>query len=380
MSVAIDAFLEGLDADPVHHVDEALGFAVAALEVAGDELLDPLRNVGACERGPDNLPQRRARSSAGLALVSADLDLVPLLAVLVDAEDADVSDVVVAAGVHAARDVEVELADVVKVIEVVEALLDGLGHRDRLGVGERAEVAARAGDDVGEQPDVGRGEAELARLAPERGQVRFSHVGENQVLLVRDAQLAERIAIGEIGDRLHLLACHVARRNAGLLEGERDGGVPGHLVSMHVAPFPALETGPAERLDRRQAFVARTGEARFDAPHVFLGQRSRAVLASGPLGFDFLAELVGAALLDQDLDARLPDVVAPAVAVVDAQDRLEVREQMRPGQKLPYDLAEDRGAPEPPADDHPEADLPGFVRSEEHTSELHSRGLTSYAV
>jgi hypothetical protein len=50
MSVAIDAFLEGLDADPVHHVDEALGFAVAALEVAGDELLDHLRNVGACDR------------------------------------------------------------------------------------------------------------------------------------------------------------------------------------------------------------------------------------------------------------------------------------------------------------------------------------------
>src|SRR3954469_6144159 len=126
MNVAIDAFLEGLEADAMHHVDEALGFAVAAFEVAGDELLDHFGDVGACERGPDDPAQRRARrdfARPGLSLVAADLDLVPLLAVLVDAEDADVADVVMPAGVHASRDVQVELADIVQVVEVVEALL-----------------------------------------------------------------------------------------------------------------------------------------------------------------------------------------------------------------------------------------------------------------
>ena len=44
-----------------------------------------------------------------------------------------------------------------------------------------------------------------------------------------------------------------------------------------------------------------------------------------PLRFDFLAELFGAALLDQNLDARLVDVVAPAVAVVDPEDRFARR-------------------------------------------------------
>src|SRR5436190_6480575 len=126
MSVAIDAFLEGLEADAMHHVDEALGFAVAPLEVAGDELLDHVGDVGPRERGPDHLAQRRARrdfAGAGLSLVPADLDLVPLLAVLIDAEDADVADVVVPAGIHASRNVEVELADIVQVIEIGEALL-----------------------------------------------------------------------------------------------------------------------------------------------------------------------------------------------------------------------------------------------------------------
>src|SRR5258708_30057706 len=43
-------------------------------------------------------------------------------------------------GVHASGNVEIDFADVVQVIEIVEALLDGLGHRDRFGVGERAEI------------------------------------------------------------------------------------------------------------------------------------------------------------------------------------------------------------------------------------------------
>jgi hypothetical protein len=62
----------------------------------------------------------------------------------------------------------------------------------------------RAGDDVGEQPDVGRGEAlRLGRL-PHREEVALPHVGEDQVLLVRDAQLAEAVALGQVGDEFHL--------------------------------------------------------------------------------------------------------------------------------------------------------------------------------
>src|SRR2546425_12546516 len=103
MSVAINAFLERFDADALHHVDEALGFAVAPVQVGLDEALDDVGNIGAREGRSDYFSKRSRR------LIPADLDLVPLLAVLIDAQDADVPDVVVAAGVHAARDVQVEL-------------------------------------------------------------------------------------------------------------------------------------------------------------------------------------------------------------------------------------------------------------------------------
>jgi hypothetical protein len=49
ISVAIYGFLEGFDADAVHHVDEALGVAVAAREVALDQLFDHVGDLGARE-------------------------------------------------------------------------------------------------------------------------------------------------------------------------------------------------------------------------------------------------------------------------------------------------------------------------------------------
>src|SRR6185503_4465354 len=136
ISLSIDPFLERGDADTLHDVDETLHLAVPVLEVALDQLFHHVRDFGARKGRTENLAER------GRRLISADLDLVPLLAVLIDAEDADMADVVVTAGVHAARDVEIELADVEQIVEIVEAVLDRLRYRDRLGVGERAEVAA----------------------------------------------------------------------------------------------------------------------------------------------------------------------------------------------------------------------------------------------
>src|SRR5688572_31527996 len=106
IKVGIDVSLERLGAGAVHDVDEALVLAVAQLEVGFDHALDHIRHVGARERGTDHLAKRRAGAEPGLTLVTANFDLVPLLAVLIDAEDADMPDVVVAAGVHAARDVQ----------------------------------------------------------------------------------------------------------------------------------------------------------------------------------------------------------------------------------------------------------------------------------
>src|SRR5438874_514431 len=151
ISAAINPLLERFDADAMHHVDEALGVAVAALEVALDQPLDDVRYLGPRERWAEHFAKRSLHARADLALVSAHFNLVPLLTVLIDTEDADVAHMVVTTGIHAAGDVEVQLADVVQVIEIIEAPLDRLGNGNRLGIGKRAKVATRAGDDVGEQ-------------------------------------------------------------------------------------------------------------------------------------------------------------------------------------------------------------------------------------
>src|SRR5438093_7194254 len=80
ISVAIDPFLERLDTDAMHYVDEALGLAVAPLEVALDQPLDDFGHLRASKRGTDHLAERGLRPRAGFALVAADFDLVPLLA------------------------------------------------------------------------------------------------------------------------------------------------------------------------------------------------------------------------------------------------------------------------------------------------------------
>jgi hypothetical protein len=62
----------------------------------------------------------------------------------------------------------------------------------------------------------------------------------------------------------------------------------------------------------------------------------------GPLLVDQTRELVGAGLVDRDLDAGLVLVVAAAELVVDPQDRLEVREQIVLRQEGANRLADDR--------------------------------------
>ena len=90
-------------------------------------------------------------------------------------------------------------------------------------------------------------------------------------------------------------------------------------------------------------------------------ERQRAVLDRQPFRFHLLGESVGAEVVDQDLDARLVDVVAPGGLVVDAQDRLDIAQDIALRQERLDGLADERRAPEPAADDHLEAGLAGAV-------------------
>ena len=58
------------------------------------------------------------------------------------------------------------------------------------------------------------------------------------------------------------------------------------------------------------------------------GQGQRAVLDRFPLRLHQLAELRRAQRRDQDLDTGLVEIVAPALEIIGAQDRLKIGEQV----------------------------------------------------
>src|SRR5215469_4567300 len=93
----IRALPERLEAEAAHRVDEALAL-LAQVAVGLDDALDSRCNLVLRHRGTDHF------AKCGVAVRrAAEADLVPLLAVFVDAEDADVTDVMVTTGIHAAR-------------------------------------------------------------------------------------------------------------------------------------------------------------------------------------------------------------------------------------------------------------------------------------
>ena len=61
--------------------------------------------------------------------------------------------------------------------------------------------------------------------------------------------------------------------------------------------------------------------------------------------------------MHQDLDARLVLVVAPTFEIVDAQDRLDIAEQVALGQEFAHLAADERRAPEAAADIDLEAEF-----------------------
>src|SRR6185437_7338610 len=96
--------------------------------------------------------------------------------------------------------------------------------------------------------------------------------------------------------------------------------------------------------------------------------------AGQPLGLDLLAEALHAEGTHQNLDARLVDVVAAAMAVVDAQDGLEVGQEVRQWQELTDHATDDRRAPEAAAHQHLKANRTLGVAAHVQTDVVHLGG------
>ncbi|MNX97625.1 hypothetical protein D3C86_1299980 [compost metagenome] len=146
---------------------------------------------------------------------------------------------VVAAGIHAAGDIEADITQVVQIVQVFETSLNRLGDGDGLGIGQRAEVAARAGNDIGQQTDIGAAQALFAGQAPEGEQLGFRHVGQDNVLLMGDADFSKTEMLGPRCNRVHLLGGDITGRGRDARFGrQHDAGITRHLMRLDIARHP----------------------------------------------------------------------------------------------------------------------------------------------
>ena len=133
---------------------------------------------------------------------------------------------------------------------------------------------------------------------------------------------------------------------------------------MDVLRGPGVETGiertrPLEDDARRRPRLNRLGhrEIALDAADLLLGQSQGRMPDALPFLIHLAPDLVGAGLVDEDLDPRLELVVAPAEEIVDAQDRLDVGEDVLLRQEVADLVRDHRRAAEAAADIDGEAEL-----------------------
>src|SRR5260370_5155053 len=102
----IDALLERLDPDPLHGFEKNLVRARAQLQIGRHDILDHVRHFRIGNRRTDE------GAEPGLLVgAAADRHLEKFLAVLLDAKEADMAHMMVAAGIDAARHVDVQAPD-----------------------------------------------------------------------------------------------------------------------------------------------------------------------------------------------------------------------------------------------------------------------------
>ena len=192
-------------------------------------------------------------------------------------------------------------------------------------------------------------------------------MGQDEVLLVRDADLVVRIVLGEIGDSVHLVGARVARDGADRFQRDGDRDIARGLVRHDVRGEEAREA----RVFRLAAFHAvadrllrlKLGgrEERAKPRKLLFREIERIGIAGGEFRLDLLAQRLKAFFVHQDLDARLEFVVAPSFEIIDAQDRLDVAEQVALGQELADHAPDHRRSAEASADIDAKADLARFV-------------------
>src|SRR5215472_12050687 len=112
----IDALPERFDTEAFDGVDEQLVGLLPQFAICFRDVLDHVGHLRIGHRRPDQRAERRI-----LVGLAAERDLIELLAVLLDAENADMADMMMAAGIDAAGNIDVHPAEIALQIEIGEA-------------------------------------------------------------------------------------------------------------------------------------------------------------------------------------------------------------------------------------------------------------------
>src|ERR1700691_2170631 len=94
LTSGIDPLPERFDAEPLHRIDEEFVGTLAQRQIGFNDILDHVGNFTVRHCGPD-----QDTKFGVLVGAAADRDLVEFLAILLDTENADMADMVMAAGV-----------------------------------------------------------------------------------------------------------------------------------------------------------------------------------------------------------------------------------------------------------------------------------------
>src|SRR4249920_143215 len=227
-SSAIEGLLEWRRTDPAPGGEEV--FAVVAVgKIGRDDGVDGIRHGFG--------PEARADDGADRGVVlraAAERNLVELGAFLVDAENANIAGMVMPAGVDAAGHVEAKRPDQLLTCRIFEALGDLLGDRDRAGIGEVAIVEARTADHVAQEMVIAGGKPLGFELVIDGEQISARDVGQDEVLGVVHPRLVPAVALGEIGNEIHLVRACVAGSAPRLFERDDDAYTARHAMRPHI--------------------------------------------------------------------------------------------------------------------------------------------------
>src|SRR5258705_3333223 len=120
---SIKALLERLRADPAIGVQETFALVTKAL-IGIDHVLDRVDDPFPIEARSENLAERSIFRAG-----AAEQELIILHAFAVDAQNADMADMVMPAGIDAAGDLDLQFAEIVLAFEIGKAFGDR--RRDR---------------------------------------------------------------------------------------------------------------------------------------------------------------------------------------------------------------------------------------------------------